>query len=88
MLRYTLFLVVNLIFSASSYAEIDPSFFQIGSAWLEKTTTQDYKIKQTYDLGYPGEPIVDKYGKPVIFEGSEVSRGDVIKYVEQFNEAH
>ncbi|MEQ1486443.1 hypothetical protein [Methyloglobulus sp.] len=85
MLRTILFTTLCFLYLPIAKAEMDPSFFQVGSDWLTKTQA---KAQPDYNPGYPGTPVFDKYGRPVVFEGQEVSREDAEDYVEQYNRTH
>lgn len=84
-MRALFFFSLSLLACTNARAEMDPSFFQIGSEWFANVQN---KPQPDYDPGYPGTPIVDKFGRLVVFEGLEVERNVAEKYVEEFNKPH
>lgn len=66
-------------------AEMEPSFFQTGPEWINNVQN---KPLPDYDPGYPGQPVVEKYGRLVVFEGNEVDRNVAEEYVENYNKTH
>ncbi len=78
------FAVLSVVVTAA-HAEMDPSFFQTGPEWINNSQNEPLP---DYDPGYPGQPIVDKYGRLVVFEGPEVDRKVAEDYVEIYNNVH
>ncbi len=88
-MRNIFFIILSFFCLPIARAEFDPAFFQIGPTWKDnqkqKNEARMSGTYQDYGQGYQGDPIFDKDGKLVVFEGSNVPREVAEDYVKKYN---